>query len=73
MKFTASLLFCLATVRLRAIPAFPGAEGAGANAQGGRGGTVLHVTTNSPALPFNWADTGSTNFKQRFYRIQLGP
>ena len=29
------------------LPAFPGAEGAGANAIGGRGGTVFHVTTTN--------------------------
>jgi hypothetical protein len=29
-------------------------------------------TTNSPALPFNWADTNSA-LPQRFYRIKLGP
>lgn len=29
------------------LPAFPGAEGAGANARGGRGGTVFHVTTTN--------------------------
>jgi len=28
--------------------------------------------TNSPALPFNWADA-TTNSPQRFYRIKLGP
>jgi len=28
--------------------------------------------TNSPVLPFNWADA-ATNAAQRFYRIKLGP
>jgi hypothetical protein len=28
--------------------------------------------TNSPALPFAWADTNGTR-SQRFYRIKLGP
>lgn len=27
----------------------------------------------SPALPFNWSDTNAANFKQRFYRVLLGP
>jgi hypothetical protein len=30
-------------------------------------------TSNSPALPFNWTDSGSTNLPLRFYRILLGP
>lgn len=35
----------------RAVPAFPGAEGAGAHALGGRGGRVLFVTTLADAGP----------------------
>jgi hypothetical protein len=31
------------------------------------------LTTNSPALPFFWSDSDSTNFSQRFYRVLLGP
>jgi hypothetical protein len=27
----------------------------------------------SPVLPFNWSDTNAVNFKQRFYRVLLGP
>ncbi len=38
---------CLAALPAFALPAFPGAEGAGANARGGRGGTVFHVTTTN--------------------------
>jgi hypothetical protein len=30
-------------------------------------------TTNSPVLPFNWTDTNSILFPQRFYRLRLGP
>ena len=30
-------------------------------------------TTNSPLLPFNWTDTNTTDFTQRFYRVLLGP
>jgi pectate lyase len=38
-----------------ALPAFPGAEGFGANAVGGRGGTVFHVTTTNDNGPSSLA------------------
>lgn len=31
------------------------------------------LTTNSPALPFIWADTDFATYPQRFYRVLLGP
>ena len=47
VKFANVLILFLATTRSFVLPAFPGADGAGANALGGRGGTVFHVTTTN--------------------------
>jgi hypothetical protein len=30
-------------------------------------------TSNSPALPFNWADAGAPLLQRRFYRVLIGP
>lgn len=46
-KFAIVVCNCLAAGLAFGLPAFPGAEGAGANAAGGRGGTVYHVTTTN--------------------------
>ena len=35
-------------LQAQGLPAFPGAEGFGANATGGRGGAVLDITTLDP-------------------------
>jgi glucuronoarabinoxylan endo-1,4-beta-xylanase len=29
--------------------------------------------TNSPPVPFQWVDTGATNWPNRFYRVKIGP
>ncbi|MFM2294172.1 MAG: hypothetical protein RLZZ350_585, partial [Verrucomicrobiota bacterium] len=47
IKIAIGFCFCLAGGQAFALSAFPGAEGAGANARGGRGGTVFHVTTTN--------------------------
>jgi pectate lyase len=43
----------------RSIPAFPGAEGFGAGASGGRGGSVYHVVTLDDAGPGSFRDAVS--------------
>lgn len=62
MSLSARWLFILLLTSSRsvAIPAFPGAEGAGANALGGRGGDVYHVTNTNSSGAGSLADGVAT-------------
>lgn len=66
----ASILFCLMTTAASATPvAFPGAEGAGRNAVGGRGGSVYEVTTLNNSGAGSIVDAVSKGNRMIVFRV----
>jgi hypothetical protein len=60
------ILFAAVSV-INSLPAFPGAEGYGASATGGRGGKVLHVTNLKPDGPGSFSAACAQRGPERLF------
>jgi len=65
----AAILFSFAPASRAQLPAFPGAEGFGKYAAGGRGGTVVFVTNTNDSGPGSFRDAVTTSGRTVIFRV----